>query len=99
VYRNLHKQIQQMRQTIHSPKECKKQPTGKNKGKKGVYKKASKYGQKKKAYTDARAALATLTEEDSLSDNDSNTHKSENDSNTSLIDGRNYSDKEGSDSS
>jgi hypothetical protein len=85
--------------TIHSPKECRKQPTGKYKGKKGGNKKTSKYGQKKKAYMDVKAALATLAEQDSLSDDDSNTSNSECDSNTSSIDGRNYSDEEGSDSS
>jgi hypothetical protein len=67
--------------TIHSPKECKKQPTGKNKGRKALYKKASKYGQKKKAYMEARAALVSLAEEVSVSDNESNTSKSESDSN------------------
>jgi hypothetical protein len=72
--------------TIHSPKECKKQPTGKIKGRKALYKKASKYGQKKKAYMDARAAFATLAEkEDSVSDNKSNASKSERDSNASLM--------------
>ncbi len=55
--------------TIHSLKECKKQPTGRNKGRKAIYKKAaSKYGQKNKAYIEARAALASLEEEDSVSD-------------------------------
>jgi hypothetical protein len=87
--------------TIHSPKECRKQPTGKYKGKKGVTKKMNKYSQKRKAYLNVKAALATLAEQNSLSDNDSNTSNSENDndSNTSSIDGRNYSDEEGSDSS
>jgi hypothetical protein len=85
--------------TIHTPNECKKQPTGKNKGRKAHNKKASMYGQKKKAYMDARAALATLAEAESLSENDSNTSKSESDSNVSSIDGRNYSDEEESDSS
>jgi hypothetical protein len=47
----------------------------------------------------ARATLASLEEEDSVSDNESNTSKSESDSNASSIDGRNYSDEEGSDSS
>jgi hypothetical protein len=84
--------------TIHSPKECKKKPTGKNKGQKALYKKASKYGKKNKVYMDARAVLTTLAEEDSLSDNKSITSKYESDSNTSTIDGRNYSDEEGSDS-
>jgi hypothetical protein len=45
---------------------------------------------------DARAALASLDEEDSVSDNKSNTSKSESDSNAASIDGRNYSDEEGS---
>jgi hypothetical protein len=86
--------------TVHSPKECKRQPTGKNRGRKAIYKKAvSKYGQKKKAYMEARAALASLYEEDTVSDNESITSKSESDSNASSIDGRNYSDEEGSDSS
>ncbi len=62
--------------TIHSPKECKKQPTGKNKGRKALYKKASKYNQKKKACMKARAAFASFSEEDSVSDNESNTHLS-----------------------
>jgi hypothetical protein len=84
--------------TIHSPKECRKQPTGNYKGKKGDNKKASKYSLKKKAYLDVKAALATLAEQDS-SDDDSNTSNSESDSNTSSIDGKNYSDEEGSDSS
>ncbi len=65
-----------------------------------MYNKAvSKYGQKKKAYMEARAALASLDEEDSVSDNESNTSESDNDSNATSIDGRNYSDEEGSDSS
>jgi hypothetical protein len=51
---------------IHSPKECKKQPTGKNTGRKALYKKASNYGQKKKAYMEARAALASVAEEVSV---------------------------------
>ena len=46
---------------------------------------------------DVKAALATLAEQDS-SDDDSNTSNSESDSNTSSIDGKNYSDEEGSDS-
>jgi len=85
--------------TIHSPKECKKQPTGKNKGRKALYKKAIKYGEKKKAYMIAKAALATLAEDDSASDQESNTSVSDNDSNASSIDGGKYSDEEGSDSS
>ena len=85
--------------TIHSPKECKKQPTGKNKGRKALYKKAIKYGEKKKAYMIAKAALATLAEDDSASDHESNTSESDNDSNASSIDGGKYSDEEGSDSS
>ncbi len=48
---------------------------------------------------EARAALASLYEEDTVSDNESITSKSESDSNASSIDGRNYSDEEGSDSS
>jgi hypothetical protein len=54
----------------------------------------------KKAYLDVKAALATLAEQDS-SDDDSNTSNSdsESDSNTSCLDGKNYSDEEGSDSS
>jgi hypothetical protein len=47
----------------------------------------------------AKAALATLAEDDSASDHESNTGESNNDSNASSIDGRNYSDEEGSDSS
>lgn len=85
--------------TIHSPKECKKQPTGKSKGKKALYKKAIKYGEKKKAYMIAKAALATLAEDDSNSEHESNTSESEEDSNASSIDGGKYSDEEGSDSS
>ncbi len=85
--------------TIHSPKECKKQPTGKNKGRKALYKKAIKYGEKKKAYMIAKAALATFAEDDSASDQESNTSVSDNDSNASSIDGGKYSDEEGSDSS
>jgi hypothetical protein len=85
--------------TIHSPKECKKQPTGKSKGKKALYKKAIKYGEKKKAYMIAKAALATLAEDDSDSEHESNTSESEEDSNASSIDGGKYSDEEGSDSS
>ena len=85
--------------TIHSPKECKKQPTGKSKGKKALYKKAIKYGEKKKAYMIAKAALATLAEDDSASEHESNTSESEEDSNASSIDGGKYSDEEGSDSS
>jgi hypothetical protein len=53
---------------------------------------------KKKAYLDVKATLATLAEQDS-SDDDNNTSNSESDSNTSSIDGKNYSDEEGSDSS
>ena len=85
--------------TIHSPKECRKQPSGKYKGKKGGNRKTSKYTLKK-AYLDVKAALATLAEQDS-SDDDSNTSNSdsESDSNTSCLDGKNYSDEEGSDSS
>jgi hypothetical protein len=85
--------------TIHSPKECKKQPTGKNKGRKALYKKSIKYGEKKKAYMIAKAALATLPEDDSASDQESNTSVSDNDSNASSIDGGKYSDEEGSDTS
>jgi hypothetical protein len=84
--------------TIHSPKECRKQATGKYKGKKGGSKKTSKYSLKKKAYMDVKAALATLIEQDS-NDDDSNTSNSVSDSNTSSIDGKKYSDEEGSDSS
>jgi len=73
--------------TIHSPKECKKQPTGKTKGRKALYKKAIKYGEKKKAYMIAKAALATLAEDDSDSEHESNTSESEEDSNASSIDG------------
>ncbi len=47
----------------------------------------------------AKAALATLAEDDSASDYESNTSESDNDSNASSIDGGKYSDEEGSDSS
>jgi hypothetical protein len=48
---------------------------------------------------EARAALTSLVEEDSVKDNESNTSKSESDSNASSIDGRDYGDEEGSGSS
>ncbi len=73
--------------------------TGKNKGRKALYKKAIKYGEKKKAYMIAKAALAILAEDDSASDQESNTSVSDNDSNASSIDGGKYSVEEGSDSS
>ncbi len=47
----------------------------------------------------AKAALATLAEDYSASDHESNTSVSDNDSNASSIDGGKYSDEEGSDSS
>ncbi len=47
----------------------------------------------------AKAALATLAEDDSNSEHESNTSESEEDSNASSIDGGKYSDEEGRDSS
>lgn len=86
--------------TIHSPKECKRQPVGKNKGKK-IPRKSNKFN-KRKAYMDAKAAISALAHEVSMED-DSNTSAtdSDNNSNTSnTVNGKYYSDEEaGSDSS
>jgi hypothetical protein len=86
--------------TIHSLRECKRQPMGKSKGRNGSRK--SKKFNKKKAYMDAKAAIAALAYQQYL-DDDSNKSASDSDdnSNTSYtMDGRYYSDEEGdSDSS
>jgi hypothetical protein len=90
--------------TLHSPKECKRQPTGKLKAKKGSSGKKKRYSQKRKAYMDAKAAISALVHLDTDSDDDSNISLSDSDydSNTSgsTFDGQDYSDEEGdSDSS
>jgi hypothetical protein len=86
--------------TIHSPRECKRQPMGKSK-EKNATRKTKKFN-KKKAYMDAKAALATLAQQESMEE-DSKTSASDrdNNSNTSYtMDGRYYSYEEGdSDSS
>jgi hypothetical protein len=84
--------------TLHSPKECKRQPTGKHKARKGSPGKKNKYSQKKKAYMDAKTAISALVHLDIDSDDDSNTNQSDsdNDSNTSAstFDGQDYSNEE-----
>jgi len=90
--------------TIHSPKECKRQPTGKHKAKKGSLAKKKRYNQRKKAYMYAKAAISSLVHLNSDSDNDSNKSSSESDydsnSSSSTFNGRDYSNEEGdSDSS
>jgi hypothetical protein len=84
--------------TIHSPKECKRQPTGKYKASKGSKGKKNKYSQKKKAYMDVKAAISALTHLDIDSDDDSNISPSESeyDSNTSssTFDAQTYSSEE-----
>jgi hypothetical protein len=73
---------------------------GKNKGKNATRK--TKKFNKKKAYMDAKAALATLAQQESMEE-DSNTSASDSDNNSNTsytMDGRYYSDEEGeSDSS
>jgi hypothetical protein len=85
--------------TIHSPKECKRQPVGKR-GKK-IPRKTNRFN-KRKAYMDVKAAIAALAQEISMED-DSNTSASDEDDNSNTsntVNGRNYSDEEeGSDSS
>jgi hypothetical protein len=56
--------------TIHSPKECKRQPTGKYKARKGSKDKKNKYSQRKRAYMDVKAAISALTHLDIDSDDD-----------------------------
>jgi hypothetical protein len=51
--------------TIHSPKECKRQPTGKYKARKGSTGKKNKYTRKKKAYMDSIGQTYSYKEEDS----------------------------------
>ena len=84
--------------TIHSPKECKRQPTGKYKARKGSKGKKNKYAQKKKAYMDVKAAVSALAHLDIDRDDDSNISPSESeyDSNTSssTFDGQTYSSEE-----
>ena len=84
--------------TIHSPKECKRQPTGKYKARKGSKDKKNKYSQRKKAYMDVKAAISALTHLDIDSDDDSNISPSESeyDSNTSssTFNGQAYSSEE-----
>ncbi len=63
--------------TLHSPKECKKQPTGKYKARKGSSGKKKKYGLRKKANMDAKAAISALVHPDSNSDDDSNENTSD----------------------
>jgi hypothetical protein len=86
--------------TIHSPRECKRQPIGRNKGK-SAPRKTKKFS-KKRAYMDAKAAIAALAHQESMED-DSNTSASDSDNNSNTsytVDGRYYSDEEGnSDSS
>lgn len=85
--------------TIHSPKECKRQPVGKR-GKKNP-RKTNRFS-KRKAYMDVKAAIAALAQEISMED-DSNTSASDEDDNSNTsntVNGKNYSDEEeGSDSS
>ena len=84
--------------TIHTPEECKRQPTGKYKARKGSKGKKNKYSQKKKAYMDVKAAISALTHLDIDSDDDSNISPSESeyDSNTSssTFDAQTYSSEE-----
>jgi hypothetical protein len=69
--------------TIHSPKECKKQPIGKPRVKKATTKgKTSKYGYKKKPYLEARSALDA---EYGIDGADSNTSFISNDEEESLV--------------
>ena len=86
--------------TIHSPRECKRQPIGRNKGK-SAPRKTKKFS-KKRAYMDAKAAIAALAHQESMEDN-SNTSASDSDNNSNTsytMDGRYYSYEEGdSDSS
>jgi hypothetical protein len=90
--------------TLHSPKECKRQPTGKHKASKGSSGKKNKYSQKKRAYMEAKAALSALVHLDFDSDEDSNKSPSESDDDSNIsastFGGQDYSDEEGdSDSS
>jgi hypothetical protein len=89
--------------TIHSPKECKKQPTGRHKARKGNSDKNDKYSQRKKVYMEAKAALSALVHLDIDSDEDSNTSSSESDNesntSTSAFNGQDYSNEEDSDAS
>jgi hypothetical protein len=84
--------------TLHSPKECKRQPTGKHKARKGSSGKKNKYSQKKRAYMEAKAAISALVHLDINSDDDSNKSSSGSDydsnSSASTIDGQDYSNKE-----
>jgi hypothetical protein len=90
--------------TLHSQKECKRQPTGKHKARKGSSGKKNKYSQMKRAFMKAKAALSALVHLDIDSDEDSNKSPSESDSDSNIsastFDGQDYSDEEGdSDSS
>jgi hypothetical protein len=90
--------------TLHSPKECKRQPTGKYKARKGTSGKKKKYSIRRKAYMDAKAAISALVHLDSDSDDDSKESTSDSDydsnSSASTFDGQDYSNEEGdSDSS
>jgi hypothetical protein len=89
--------------TLHSPKECKRQPTGKHKARKGSPGKKNKYNQKKKVYMQAKAAISALAHLD-MDDDDSNNSYSEPDDDSNIsassTDGQDYSNEEGdSDSS